>query len=167
MITILVLLSIATLLFLFRKRALLIFDSIRLRGNYGVPSRMSLEGLEDKREKFEIEDVRVAPQGIEALVETHGEDIRKYLKGLPVMMRAKISTASVYFTVADRELRVLSVSGDLDDIVDAIQRVAYDLGEEKISQVRVCCASNPALRKALIKTAGAVKTGSPSELLFR
>ena len=154
--------------FFLRKEIVLFYDRLRLRGKYGVNAgRISLDGLRVDGEKFEIETVKIAPEGIAMLISIHGEDIKRHLNGLETMMRARFGQTHIYFTVAARELKILSVSGQLDGIVDSIRRVAYDLGEAKISQIRVCCASNQHMRKALIREAGAIKTGYPSELVMR
>ena len=111
--------------------------------------------------------IQIAQSGLDMLATMHGPDILRHFRGQKHMMRARLESATIIFIPSESELRVLSVSGDLADIITAIKRIAADLGQERITQIRVCCASNPEFRKALIKLVGATKTGIRSELIIR
>lgn len=143
-----------------------IFDFIRLRGKYGRPANLPDETA-PWIEKFQTDIVQISPDGVKTLVDLHGFEIKKHLVGHNTMMKAKLGTASIYFITGSMELRVLSLSGDIDDIITLMHRAAEDLGSHTISQIRICCASNPAVRKALVKKAGAIKTGINAEVIIR
>jgi len=158
--------TIPTIIFEFLWRQVMrVFDFIRLRGKYGHAIEI---GHANHPIDFKIQTdvIRITPEGIKTLIELHGHDIRKHIVGNE-MMRAKLDSASIYFLTGSRELKILSLSGDIDDIITIMHRVAADMGDHTISQIRICCASNPHVRKALVKRAGAIKTGVHAEVIIR
>ena len=165
-----ILLILLAILFIFlaRRRIVLAFDAVRLRGKYGVSTEQTPQSQRTVHKKnYETDVIQIAQSGLDMLATMHGPDILRHFRGQKDMMRARLESATIIFIPSESELRVLSVSGDLADIITATKRIAADLGQERITQIRVCCASNPEFRKALIKLVGATKTGIRSELIIR
>jgi len=154
--------------FFARRRLVLLYDAIRLRGRYGAPAiRPRIDQLTAIKRTFETDVIHIDPSGIDMLVSMHGETILRHTRGIREFIRAKRDSASIVFLPSNGELKVISVSGKLPDILSAIKSIKSELGYSRISQIRICCATKGPLKKALLTLAGARKTGHGSEVIIK